>query len=155
MQDSDNTIHRQLTTTHKQQAIGACVKYKYLFLALFCSFLIFRLSSISNPIPWWHGVTGREILLNLGHIPAYALLTFLWLMSVPVRKNGNRSLVVILSVLAGIVCFSVSDEIHQSFTPGRDPSLMDVGLDLVGFCLGLSIYHVTTRPEAQEKIGEP
>ena len=76
-------------------------------------------------------------------------------MSVPVRKNGGRSIVVILLVLTGIIFFSVSDEIHQSFIPGRSPSFMDIGLDLLGFFLGWGVFHANIRPGAYEKTGEP
>lgn len=34
-------------------------------------------------------------------------------------------------ILAGLVLFAISDEIHQSFVPGRTASLMDIGLDLL------------------------
>lgn len=36
--------------------------------------------------------------------------------------------------------YGVSDELHQSFIPGRFPSIADLFLDLLGLCLGLSLF---------------
>lgn len=37
--------------------------------------------------------------------------------------------------IAMAVLYAVSDEIHQSFVPARNPSIMDVGIDSLGiFC---------------------
>ncbi len=48
------------------------------------------------------------------------------------------------------ICYAITDEIHQSFVPGRHPSLVDVLLfDNLGAILGLmlwgSIGYVTRR----------
>ena len=41
--------------------------------------------------------------------------------------NKNWRLPLLLCIL-----YALTDEIHQSFTPRRDPSLRDVGFDLLG-----------------------
>lgn len=40
-----------------------------------------------------------------------------------------------LAVTGGIG-FGIIDEFHQFFIPGRNASLMDLGADVVGFCVG-------------------
>jgi VanZ family protein len=39
--------------------------------------------------------------------------------------------------MALIVIYAVSDEFHQSFTPGREPKLRDVLIDTAGSFLGM------------------
>ena len=39
--------------------------------------------------------------------------------------------------LAFTVAYAASDEFHQSFTAGRHPSLVDVGIDSVGALIAL------------------
>ena len=109
---------------------------KYLPIAIFSTLLIICMSSIPDKTLWGSGSLSEQIISNLAHIPAYALLTFLWLKSFaePESKNNIISFSLILS---GLVLFAVSDEIHQSFVPGRTASFMDIGLDFVGILFGL------------------
>jgi VanZ family protein len=41
--------------------------------------------------------------------------------------------------------YGVSDEWHQSFTPGRDPSVADVAKDLAGAMVAVSVYRLACR----------
>ena len=50
-------------------------------------------------------------------------------------------------ILMGLVLFAVSDEIHQSFIPGRTASYMDIGLNMVGILFGLGLF------SAEGKLG--
>ena len=112
------------------------MNHKYLPLAIFSTLLMIVMSSIPDKTLWGSGSLTEQIISNLAHIPAYALLTFLWLKSFaePESKNNIISFSLILS---GLVLFAVSDEIHQSFVPGRTASFMDIGLDFVGILFGL------------------
>ena len=40
-------------------------------------------------------------------------------------------------VLAFVVLYAISDEMHQAFTPGRTPSTADLAIDTVGGIAGL------------------
>ena len=94
------------------------------------------MSSIPDKTLWGSGSLTEQIISNLAHIPAYALITFLWLKSFAGTESKNNIIAFSL-ILAGLVLFAVSDEIHQSFVPGRTASFMDIGLDLIGIVLGL------------------
>ena len=94
------------------------------------------MSSIPDKTLWGSGSLTEQIISNLAHIPAYALLTFLWLKSFAGETSKNNIIAVSL-ILLSLVLFAVSDEIHQSFVPGRTASFMDLGLDLIGIVLGL------------------
>jgi len=41
-----------------------------------------------------------------------------------------------------LVAYSLTDEYHQSFVPGRTASLTDCGIDSVGGALGMLVYYV-------------
>jgi len=72
-----------------------------------------------------------------GHMAGYALLGIAcFLAAYGDNKKIARS--VILSLCVSIV-YAASDEFHQSFTPGRSPSIMDVGIDTVGAIIGIGI----------------
>ena len=59
----------------------------------------------------------------------------------PALRGGDALLAVVLSVVYG-----VSDEYHQSFVPGRDPSVADVAKDLLGAAAGAAAFHSMVRP---------
>ena len=123
------------------------MNYKYLSLAIFSTLLIICMSSIPDKTIWGSGSLTEQIISNLAHIPAYALLTFLWLKSFAGTESKNNIIAFSL-ILAGLVLFAISDEIHQSFVPGRTASFMDIGLDLIGIFFGLwafKIFGVFTR----------
>ena len=123
------------------------MNYKYLSLAIFSTLLIICMSSIPDKTIWGSGSLSEQIISNLAHIPAYALLTFLWLKSFAGTESKN-SIIAFSLILAGLMLFAVSDEIHQSFIPGRTASFMDIGLDLIGIFFGLwafKIFGVFTR----------
>ena len=48
-------------------------------------------------------------------------------------KEGIR---IIVSLVIGII-YAASDEIHQSFVPGRSPQITDVMIDTMGVLLGI------------------
>ena len=107
------------------------MNYKYASLALLFTVLIIYVSSIPNCSLWGNGSLNKQIISNLAHIPAYALLTFLWFKSFAGTRLKKHYVMANSPILAGLVLFAISDEIHQSFVPGRTASLMDIGLDLL------------------------
>jgi VanZ family protein len=95
---------------------------------------------------------------SLLHIPLYGILTLLLFLSVssskPVAKNSVNSInstdsthsdnstnltystrFLIVGLVATMV--GVADEIHQAYVPGRNSSILDVFLDMVGIALCL------------------
>lgn len=44
----------------------------------------------------------------------------------------------LVSIGVGII-YAISDELHQSFIPGRSPSAIDVGIDTAGVILGILV----------------
>jgi VanZ family protein len=83
---------------------------------------IFTLSSFSTlpsaDVIWWDFVMKKS-----AHMLEYALLYFLWFRAL--RRGYILPFLIVLF-------YSISDEWHQSFTPGRHPNPMDVGFDCLG-----------------------
>ena len=90
---------------------------------------------------------------SLLHIPLYGILTLLLLLSfVPLKFHSTHSTgsansthltystystrFLIVGVVATMV--GVADEIHQAYVPGRNASVVDVFLDVVG--IGLCLF---------------
>jgi VanZ family protein len=91
---------------------------------------------------------GLDFLLRkAGHMSVFGVLAvLLWraLASSTVRRPIAWSL--ILTAL-----YAASDELHQSFTSGRHPSPLDVGIDLAGALLALAALSVRLRLRAEPR----
>ena len=78
-----------------------------------------------------------------GHLLGYALLAAAYHYAL---YNGKRSgkLPVLLAI--GLTAlYAASDEFHQRFTPGRTPSLVDIGIDITGGLIGLTVSGLIQR----------
>jgi hypothetical protein len=89
---------------------------------------IFALSSIPD---LGTGLGGWDLVLRkIAHAAEYAVLGALL-----VRALGRTGLAAGIGVL-----YAVSDELHQSFVPGRAGSPLDVALDAVGVACGVLLW---------------
>ncbi len=87
--------------------------------------LIFVLSSIPD---LGTGLGGWDVVLRkIAHAGEYAILGALLLRALRMRR---------LSFLLG-VAYAVSDEIHQTFVPGRAGTALDVAIDAIGVAVGV------------------
>jgi VanZ family protein len=74
-----------------------------------------------------------DLLVKKGsHMVGYGLLALAFLRALGYRRRNH-----ILLVLLLVFLYAASDEFHQSFVPGRNASLVDVGIDLVGAVFAL------------------
>lgn len=76
----------------------------------------------------------ERIIRKIAHFSIYTVvgLLLMGLLSTYKIKENWR---MILSILLGMI-YAVSDEIHQSFIPGRTPQITDVYIDTLGVVLG-------------------
>ncbi len=65
-----------------------------------------------------------------GHLLGYALLGAAYLRGLVASRRPTVSDMGTAVLLAAL--YAGSDELHQRFTPGRSPSLTDVGIDVLG-----------------------
>jgi len=75
------------------------------------------------------------VLRKLAHVTEYAVLGALLL-----RATGRAWMAVVLGVL-----YAASDELHQTFVPGRHGRPLDVAIDTVGLLLGVVLWRSLER----------
>ncbi len=96
--------------------------------------LIFYLSAQPDlphaPEPWLDMVVKKT-----GHAALYGVLALLYLGAL--RGDGHPFDRVRLLAFGLAVLYAVTDEVHQSFVPGRTPSLWDVLIDGAGAALAV------------------
>ena len=78
------------------------------------------------------------LLKKWGHLVGYALLGASYLNGLAAEGRITRRKLLWAIVLASV--YAVSDEFHQSFTPGRNPSAADVAIDTVGAAMGSLLW---------------
>ncbi len=97
--------------------------------------LIFALSTtpdLSTGLGAWD-----TLLRKLGHITIYGVL---WLTLARAARWRHPLLVTAIAIL-----YAISDELHQSFVPGRHGSPLDVAIDAFGIGLAVLAWIVVTR----------
>ena len=92
--------------------------------------LIFVLSSRSD-LPTPPGPVLERLFERGGHAAIYAVLAILLERALALPRGGK------LAALVFTMLYAASDEFHQSFVPGRTPSVADGVADLVGALCGL------------------
>jgi VanZ family protein len=101
--------------------------------------VIFFLSAQSKLPDLTPGLPGLEEIG--GHLTAYGVLAgLLWWALRGTRVRYPATWALVLAVLYG-----ATDEFHQSFVPGRDMSLSDLMVDLIGASAALLIITLLTR----------
>jgi VanZ family protein len=90
------------------------------------------------------------LIRKLAHGSEYAIFGLLLYHSFePRRPEGwNARSAFGALVVAGL--YSLLDEYHQSFVPGRTASLVDCGIDTLGALVGLLLLYVGTRLQGRE-----
>lgn len=96
--------------------------------------VIFLLSSQST-LPKAGGLP-VDVTAIMGHLVAYAVLAALIRLAIGGTASDRRS---DLLAIALATIYGASDEFHQSFVPGRDASVLDLGVDLVGGILSVTL----------------
>jgi hypothetical protein len=98
--------------------------------------LIFALSSVPD---LGTGLGGWDLALRkVAHVAEYAILGALL-----ARASGRAAIALLIGTL-----YAVSDEIHQSFVPGRMGSPLDVAIDTVGVAVGVVAWQLVSARRA-------
>ena len=98
--------------------------------------VIFTLSaipSLESPLQPSLDFTMRK----LAHMTVYAVLTAVVFRALRIHTTRKARALLIAALVA--ILYAFSDEWHQTFVPGRQGSLRDVGLDTLGIA-GVSIW---------------
>jgi len=92
---------------------------------------IFALSSIPS-LEVTHEPIGNFLTRKAAHLGEYALLFLLIFRAQGYQKPARAAVLTIL--------YSVTDELHQSLVPTREPKLIDVLFDAGGAIIGVAIW---------------
>ncbi len=82
---------------------------------------------------------------KIAHAVAYGLLAAATLIALPDRLLIGRPRRAAILVWAVCLCYGISDELHQSFVPGRDASFGDLLADGLGAAVVCIIWLVRQR----------
>ena len=96
------------------------------------------------PGPWLQNVYDK-----IGHAISYAMLA--WLLWRALRQHHSPSAVLGVLCVGLAVAYGASDEFHQSFVPGRTPSLADLAADGAGAALATLLLTRRERRKAQSR----
>lgn len=96
-----------------------------------------------------------NFIRKLAHFTEYTVLGFFLTMHIGELKSKlNMKLGFVWAAIIGAL-YAVSDELHQSFVPGRGPGVKDVLIDslgvLAGLALMLAIYALIKRRRIADK----
>ncbi len=85
---------------------------------------------------------------KLAHCTEYAIFGLLLYHSFEPRHPEDWNARSAFAALVAAGLFSLLDEFHQRFVPGRTPSLVDCGIDTTGALLGLVFFYAATHLHA-------
>lgn len=80
---------------------------------------------------------GEIIVRKLAHLSIYTLVG-IFIMAFMCTFDTKLVFQFGISILVGLI-YAITDEYHQSFVPGRGPSITDVCIDTTGVFLGILI----------------
>jgi VanZ family protein len=118
----------------------------WVLAAAYCG-AIFYLSSLANPLPELTAHVWDKLL----HLSEYSALGFLLAIALGVWDNPTKVWPVGIAILLGCL-YGVSDEMHQSFVPGRDAEVGDVVADACGSAVGAGAAWILSRMSLKARI---
>jgi len=107
---------------------------RYWLPVIVWAIVIFAFSSF--PTGQASGIDWQDFIVKkTAHIVEYGILTLLLYRAL--KQSGIEKKDAALYSLTLAVFYAVTDEFHQSFTPGREPTLRDVIFDTIGGILAI------------------
>ncbi len=121
---------------------------KFWLPPIFWAGLIFYISGSRVPSTspvYWQDFTAKKT----AHIFEYAVFTILFYRAF-LNSNFKSKKAALYSVLIAIF-YAATDELHQFFTPGREPMIRDIVIDsFASLAVGYTLWKLL--PKAPEKI---
>jgi len=108
---------------------------------IFCG-LIFYLSSLPNVEFLPKSIIDRDKLLHLIGFFFYGISTQLFINTICINQKKSSRIFYVLII--GII-YGLTDELHQSFVPGRTSDIYDFLVDLIGIILSLCLFNLILK----------
>lgn len=96
--------------------------------------------------------TLTTIVRKIAHFTEYAILGFLAIITFYAYVNREKPLSSFIfrlrpTLIISLICliYSITDEFHQAFIPGRSPQPIDVVIDTLGVIMGIIMFLVFTK----------
>jgi VanZ family protein len=109
--------------------------------------LIFAMSSVPNRVQYASGPPIDKPV----HAAQFGVLAFLLAWLAARRASPLRA---VTAGVAGSLLFGLTDELHQAFVPGRDPSLGDLAADAAGAGIAAVAAYVLLRTLPQKDAAQ-
>lgn len=119
----------------------------WLPVVVWATFIFLLSAHPTNPVSKIHWKD--FVVKKTAHVIEYAALTVLLYRALKESGIEKREAGVYSAILATL--YGVSDEIHQSFTPGREPKLRDVFFDTIGAIFAIYIIW-SLLPKAPKRL---
>jgi len=139
--------------TRSSLAVALVTRYlRYWLPVLLWMGVIFVVSSRPR-LPCHPNDTVDLVVKKAGHLSEYGALAFLLWRAISKERGWP-----VLPSLGGAfflsLLYAASDEFHQTFVPGRDGTLTDVGLDALGALLALCLVWWFSREKGGDQRRE-
>lgn len=105
--------------------------------------IIISLIYILSSIPAQGYPSGLGIKTKIYHFSVFFALCFFLCLSIVQENKKNKYLVYLALVLA--IFYSLTDESHQLFVPGRSASVTDILIDSIGSLSGAIVYSFASK----------
>jgi VanZ family protein len=117
----------------KRVNVQAVWRWSAVILWMGAIFVLSATPSIATPLEPLYDFTFKK----LAHVTVYAILTVLLFRALRLHITHRGQALVIAMLVA--ILYACSDEWHQTFVPGREGTLRDVGFDAIG-AIGMSMW---------------
>ena len=91
----------------------------------------------------------HHLIRKAAHLTEYLLLSLLWFRALIKGAGWSPGRAVLSSFLIS-AAYAATDEIHQSFVPGRTSSPIDVLIDASGAAIGMAITGLITKKRGRK-----
>ena len=85
------------------------------------------------------------------HFAIFFIFGLFLLITIKGEKETETKHIIIVLIIA--ILYAALDEIHQSFTPGRSVSVIDLLVDTAGIALAVMFYDKLKKMKVLRKIG--
>ncbi len=135
-----NTITKQdkqtNATTNKKNTIIKIIAFAQLLIASMSCVYFSSIEDVKLPDV---GFVYTDKLLHMGAFIIYGMSLQVALIA-NMQKSSSKKIRFFVLLIAAI--FAASDEIHQSFVPGRSADILDWLADVLGVCISLLFYNL-------------
>lgn len=111
------------------------------FLPSFAWALIIYLFSSQSVLPGFEQSAFDFFLKKIAHIFVYLILYLLVAYGIEKTVKNTYTKTVLYAPVFICILYAVTDEIHQTFVPGRYGTLRDIGYDMLGVSIAFLKKH--------------